>query len=32
VRTTLTDRGGLANSFEERAKASFEIKCERINE
>jgi hypothetical protein len=32
VRTTLTDRGGLADSFEQRAKASFEIKCERITE
>ena len=32
VRTTLSDRGGLANSFEERAKASFDIKCERITE
>jgi hypothetical protein len=32
VHTTLTDRGNLANSFEERAKASFEIKCERMSE
>lgn len=32
VRTTLEDRGGLANSFEERAKASFDTKCERITE
>ena len=32
VRTTLTDRGNLANSFEERAKASFEVKCERMSE
>jgi hypothetical protein len=32
IRTTLSDRGGLENSFEERAKASFDIKCERITE
>lgn len=30
VRSVLTDRGGVANSFEERAKVDFELKCERI--
>lgn len=30
VRSVLTDRGGGANSFEERARVDFELKCERI--
>lgn len=32
VRSILTDRGGVANSFEERARVDFELKCERIND
>lgn len=32
IRTELTDRGNLANSFEERAKATFDVKCERNSE
>lgn len=30
VRSILTSRGGVANSFEERARVDFELKCERI--
>ncbi len=30
VRAVLSDRGGVVNSFEERAKVDFELKCERI--
>lgn len=32
VRSILTDRGGVASSFEERAKVDFELKCERISD
>jgi hypothetical protein len=32
VRSILTDRGGVANSFEERARVDFELKCERITD
>ncbi|MFZ5475981.1 MAG: dihydrolipoamide acetyltransferase [Myxococcota bacterium] len=32
VRSILTDRGGVANSFEERARVDFEVKCERISD
>jgi hypothetical protein len=32
VRSILTDKGGVANSFEERAKVDFELKCERISD
>lgn len=32
VRATVSDRGGLANSFEERARVEFETKCERMGE
>lgn len=32
VRSILTDRGGVASSFEERAKVDFEVKCERISD
>lgn len=30
VKALLTDRGGAVNSFEERAKVDFELKCEKI--
>jgi hypothetical protein len=30
VRSILTDRGGAAESFEERARVDFELKCDRI--
>jgi hypothetical protein len=30
IRAILSDKGGVANSFEERAKVDFELKCERI--
>ncbi len=30
VKAILTDRGGAVNSFEERAKVDFELKCEKI--
>jgi hypothetical protein len=32
VRSVLTDKGGVANSFEERAKVDFQLKCERISD
>jgi hypothetical protein len=32
VRSILTDKGGLANSFEERARVDFELKCDRISD
>ena len=32
VRSVLTDRGGAAASFEERARVDFELKCERISD
>ena len=32
LRSILTDRGGVASSFEERAKVDFELKCERISD
>jgi len=32
VRAVLTDRGGAVNSFEERAKVDFELKCEKISD
>jgi hypothetical protein len=28
----VSDRGGVVNSFEERAKVDFELKCERISD
>ena len=32
VRAVVSDRGGVVNSFEERAKVDFELKCERITD
>lgn len=32
VRVVVSDRGGVVNSFEERAKVDFEIKCERVTD
>ena len=32
VKAILTDRGGAINSFEERAKVDFELKCEKISD
>lgn len=32
VRAVISDRGGVVNSFEERAKVDFELKCERITD
>lgn len=32
VRAVVSDRGGVVNSFEERAKVDFELKCERISD
>ncbi|MSQ00507.1 MAG: hypothetical protein EXR71_01280 [Myxococcales bacterium] len=32
VRTIVSDRGGAINSFEERARVDFELKCERITD
>jgi hypothetical protein len=32
VRSVLTDRGGVVNSFEDRAKVDFQLKCERISD
>jgi hypothetical protein len=32
VRTIVSDKGGAANAFEERAKVDFELKCERIKD
>jgi len=32
VRVVVSDRGGVVNSFEERAKVDFEPKCERITD
>ncbi len=32
VRAVVSDRGGAVNSFEERAKVDFELKCERITD
>lgn len=32
VRTIVSDKGGAASSFEERAKVDFELKCERISD
>lgn len=32
VRSVVSDRGGVVNSFEERAKVDFELKCERITD
>ncbi len=32
VRAVVSDRGGVVNSFEERAKVEFELKCERITD
>jgi hypothetical protein len=32
VKSILTDKGGVANSFEERARVDFELKCERISD
>lgn len=32
VRSILTDKGGAASSFDERARVDFELKCERISD
>jgi len=32
VRSVLTDKGGAASSFDERARVDFELKCERISD